>query len=133
MIGTSKFLSRLAALAIVTFCLVLFSTGCGEPSHRQILGRYYRTTSTLTEVIEFKGDNTYTQQLTYSNGAVLTATGSWSLRHRAVHLHSFYETYDIETRRDLDPPKRFDSATLVWDGGTLIASEAGQYDFRKKD
>jgi hypothetical protein len=132
MIGTKTFPFKSLRQAIVVFGLGLVLAACKEPTASDVVGVYRRTTSTVNEVIQINKDQTYTQLLTYSDGKTFSTKGVWSLRHRAVNFGSFYESFDIESQKDVNPPKFGNSITISWKEGYLVVSEVGPYVLHKE-
>src|SRR5258705_9505981 len=77
---------------------VLASSGCFEPSTKQVIGTYTLSISNVTDKIVLLPGGEFRQELTYVGGPTWKLTNRWGLVHRAITLHESYLAYDGDAK-----------------------------------
>ena len=118
----------------IVFVALLSAAGCERPpTPNQVVGTYSGTLNGAREILVLRSDGTFSQDLTLPSGQGTNASGSWSLKYKAVTLDRYLKFYDGAKNGALVEPQQVYGNIYRWGANMLIRDwDTGYYTLRKQ-
>jgi hypothetical protein len=114
---------------------VLFSCSDPPPTHVRVQGKYFGSYGGGSEIIELRGDGTFTQSFSLAGKKIVENTGNWSIEGKGLKLEEFIEVFDPELKQLRQSPKKFSIVHCGWTAKPdqlLFDFDAGYFAIKRK-
>jgi hypothetical protein len=111
--STLKFKTLWRAFQLIVVVMLVSCSG-PLPTASAVKGKYTGFYGGGEEVIDLKGDGTFTQRFSIDGKELVSNTGKWSIDGADVKLENFVEVFDAEFKKLRQPPKKFSIYRCMW-------------------